>query len=645
LSLTRRPNRGECGPARFPFSPKQILIATTERVARFNADASLAEARFVKLVIPYISELHAADARLARLAQFMNCSCDLLRLGSVAEFSEASLEERAVEADSCLVINADALRQHFSANGGVFSQELASYLQARFSALLVHNVRANPFCDAVVQALSSGHLQSIRAVDRAELKYQVAPWTEEVCGPFSGLKFGPVDPANDHVFEENGDAVRPLVAIGNRPYFASVQGTQAKVFFWGSGEVADLDAPCDRQPSTEYFSRLLPPAMLLRYLFGPECWQPGPACATLIIDDPPLRKRYGFLEYERLLALADEYNFHTTIAFIPHNYRRSSPEIVRMFHSRPDRLSLCFHGNDHTGSEFAERNVPMLNGMVKTAIQRIKMHARATGLGCGRVMVFPQGAFSEDALMVLKLNHFAACVNTGPFPRGARNNLTLADFLQPAVLKYEGFPLFLRRYIRQTTMPDVAFNLFFGKPVLLVEHHGLFEHPDDLTALVSSINRLAPEIHWSSLQAAVANSSLRRWSTDGTLQIRAYSSMARVENGSELPLRCWAEWPGRTPSTVEEVRVDGGADSALRLDDDECVRLSCTLVPEGSCRFSLVHRNDLDVADPDQSVRHTLKVLLRRRLSDVRDNYLSKSRPLLSMAKFVQSHVLKNVGL
>jgi hypothetical protein len=599
----------------------------------------------VKLVILCLGEMHSSDARLARLAQFMNCACDLLQARNVSDLSETFFEQHDVEADSCVALNADALRHWFTAGGGIFPQELAAYLLARFSALLVYNVRANPFCHSVVQALSTGQLQSIRSVDRAELNYQVAPWTEEICGRFSGLTSGPVDPGNDQVFVGNGDAVRPLVTIGDRPCFASVQGARAKVFFWGSVEMADLDAPCDKQPSTEYFSRLMPPAMLLRYMFGEESWRPGPPCATLIIDDPPLRKRYGFLEYERLLALADKCNFHTTIAFIPHNYRRSSPEIVRMFHSRPDRLSLCFHGNDHTGSEFAERNVSVLNGMVKTAIQRIKMHTRTTGLGCGRVMVFPQGAFSEDALMVLKLNQFAACVNTGPFARGAANKLTLSDFLQPAVLKYDGFPLFLRRYIRQTTMPDVAFNLFFGKPVLLVEHHGLFEHPDDLTALVSSINQLAPEMQWSSLQTAVANSSLRRWSKDGTLQIRAYSSMARVENDTELPLRCWAEWPGCTPSTVEDVRVGGGADSALRLDDDECVRLSCTLVPGGSCRFSLVHRDNLDVTDPTQSVRRTLKVFLRRRLSDVRDNYLSRSRPLLCMAKFVQSHVLKNVGL
>ena len=597
----------------------------------------------MKLVVPYIGELHPADACLVRLAQFMNCSCDLLRLRSASDLSEKFLEQHIADSDCCLVINSEALRQ-WCGDNAVFPPELASYLVARFSALLVHNVRPNPFCDTLVQHLSANHLQTVRPMQRPDLQYEVAPRTSEICARFSGLQFGPVDPANDQVFLGTGEGVRPLVSIADRPFFACVTGARARVFFWGSANVADLDASCDKQPSTEYFSRLLPPAMLLRHLFGEECWQPGQPSATLIIDDPPLRKKYGFLEYDRLLTLADEYNFHTTIAFIPHNYRRSSQDIVRMFHERPDRLSLCFHGNDHTGSEFAERNVPLLNGMVKTAIQRIKMHARSTGLGCGRVMVFPQGAFSEDALMVLKLNQFAACVNTGPFPRGAGNKLTLADFLQPAVLKYDGFPLFLRRYIRQTTMADVAFNLFFGKPVLLVEHHGLFEHPDDLTALVSSINRMAPELHWSSLQAAVANSSLRRWSEDGTLEIRAYSSMARVENDTDEPLRCWAEWPVRTPSTVEDVRVDGASDS-LRIDDDECIRLSCTLAPRSACRFSLVHRNNLGLADPNQSIQRAVKVFLRRRLSDLRDNHLSKNRRLLSMAKFVQSHLLKNVGL
>ena len=68
----------------------------------------------------------------------------------------------------------------------------------------------------------------------------------------------------------------------------------------------------------------------------------------LIIDDPLLRKDYGFLNFESVLGLMDEYNFHTSIAFIPHNWRRNASGITRMFRERPDRYSICFHGNDHT---------------------------------------------------------------------------------------------------------------------------------------------------------------------------------------------------------------------------------------------------------------------------------------------------------
>jgi len=57
--------------------------------------------------------------------------------------------------------------------------------------------------------------------------------------------------------------------------------------------------------------------MFIQYAFREECWHPNQHHATVVIDDPLLRKDYGFLNYERVLALMDEYNFHTSIAFIP----------------------------------------------------------------------------------------------------------------------------------------------------------------------------------------------------------------------------------------------------------------------------------------------------------------------------------------
>ena len=62
----------------------------------------------------------------------------------------------------------------------------------------------------------------------------------------------------------------------------------------------------------------------------------------IIIDDPFLKASYGFLDFCKLLDLMDKHNFHTTIAFIPWNYRRTNKKTAKLFLDRPDRFSCAF---------------------------------------------------------------------------------------------------------------------------------------------------------------------------------------------------------------------------------------------------------------------------------------------------------------
>ena len=141
---------------------------------------------------------------------------------------------------------------------------------------------------------------------------------------------------------------------------------------------------------------------------------PNQPNGTLIIDDPLLRKNYGFLNYEHLLRLMDQHNFHTCVAFIPHNYLRNSPDITQIFRERSDRFSICFHGNDHTNAEFATKDACLLNSILTVAEERMEVHQKKTGIQCDRVMVFPQGRFSLNAMKVLKSHNFSAAVNSSP---------------------------------------------------------------------------------------------------------------------------------------------------------------------------------------------------------------------------------------
>ncbi len=229
--------------------------------------------------------------------------------------------------------------------------------------------------------------------------------------------------------------------------------------------------------------------MALRHMFGEECWRPCEQHASVIIDDPLLRPTYGFLNFERLLELMKRDSFQTTVAFIPYNFRRNSRRITRMFRENAAYFGLCFHGNDHTGAEFASTDPVLLNTMLKIAEQRMDHHSKETGLDCDRVMVFPQGNFSVEAMAVLRSRNFDCAVNTVSHPRQQPVRLTLGEIAQPAVLRYGGFPLFLRRNSVDTQSSDIAFNLFFGRPTFIVEHHDAFRHPECLVDAVAGLMR------------------------------------------------------------------------------------------------------------------------------------------------------------
>ena len=57
--------------------------------------------------------------------------------------------------------------------------------------------------------------------------------------------------------------------------------------------------------------------MFLRAAFGDALWHSERDQACLVVDDPLLRKNYGFLNYRRLARIMDEMRFTTSIAFIP----------------------------------------------------------------------------------------------------------------------------------------------------------------------------------------------------------------------------------------------------------------------------------------------------------------------------------------
>ncbi|MGD1102102.1 MAG: hypothetical protein ABSA59_08540 [Terriglobia bacterium] len=593
----------------------------------------------MKLVIPQTGELQAADARLIRLAEFLGIHCDPLRLDKQVQQRAEYIERAAPDRNSCLVINPRVMREWVG--GDVLPAELVSCLVSRFPHVLVHALTLDPFVAGMIATLSSGKLQSVQPIADAGQPYEISSNSKDFCGPFSGLSFGPINAANDRVLAVSTDdsTARKLICIGGRPLMAAMKRDKTEILFLAIEDTADVNAQVGRAPLSDYFSQLMPHAMALRHIFGEACWHPGRPHASIIIDDPLLRRDYGFLNFETLLSLMEQYNFHTTIAFIPHNYRRNSARVVRMFRENANRLSICFHGNDHTAAELASTDTALLNTMLGIAEERMKVHEQTTGLCCDRMMVFPQGVFSVEAMEVLKSRNFHAAVNTVPHPMGQPVPLTIADLTQPAVLRYGGFPLFMRTYVKETQSQDIAFNLFFGRPALIVEHHDIFEHPEFLGEVVQKVNLVAPAISWSNLESAVDNSILKRRTPDGTVQVRAYSSNVRIANHSASVERFSIAWgqPGQH-SPFDHVLRDGTRFPGVEVNDTG-IRVLAELAPGTSQTFSAVYRNG-HATHGSLGFWWDAKAFLRRRLCEVRDNYLSKNQHVLTAAKTLQRRFL-----
>jgi hypothetical protein len=597
------------------------------------------EARGVKVVIPYVGELQGSDAQMVRLVEFLGIPYETLSLptGTDVELLKKVVRDQA----SCLVVNPRVMEKWLGPDG--ISADMVSYLMACFQHLLVHGVRVDhPFDSAMVATLSGNRLQSVRAIDGTSRVYEFSSDSKDVCGAFSGISFGPANPANDHVFSvgASGPAIRSLISIGGSPFMAVLREGSTELLFVAGEDIAELNREVGDVPLAEYFSRLVPYAMALRYAAGDECWRPCKAHASIIIDDPLLRKNYGFLNFESLLRLADQHKFHSTIAFIPHNFRRNSSRITRMFHENAARLSICFHGNDHTEGEFASTDLAFLNTSLRIAESRMNLHYQMTGLPCDRVMVFPQGKFSIEAMKVLKSHNFYAAVNTVPHPEGQPVQLTIGELAQPAVLRYGGFPLFIRKSIQRTQSHDIAFNLLFGRPVLIVAHHEIFQRPERLVEIAARINSVAPEAHWSNLATVVGNSILTRRAPNGTHHVRAYSRTVRISNESGSIRRYSIEWGDSCDgASIEQVLMDGTPCCSFEI-DDAGPRLSVELAPGSSQTFSLDHRN-VYVTVRNLGLRWNALAFLRRRLSEFRDNYLSKNQRFLTAAKALQRRFLK----
>jgi hypothetical protein len=594
----------------------------------------------MNLVLPFIESADSCFTGLLGIARTLGIDCLPLQLNArtadPASELENALATSALRRPGCIAIHPTFVREWLGADQ--LPPPLASFLVANFPFVVVYGLDTGPMSQSIAQVLSKERLSCVREIVDVAAGYQLAD--DVLCGSFAGLSFGPAN-VHDRVLgvKPNAGAIRALISVGEAPLLAAMKERGTDIFFLAASSTIDSENDLSRRKVSDYFSQLLPISMLLRHIFQAECWRPaGDAHGTLIVDDPPLWKRYGFFDYQQLLSLMDEFEFHIAIGFIPYYWQRSSPAIVDLFRQRPDRFSICFHGNDHTQGELGTQDRGRIEYILQTAEARMQAHYELTGIPCDKVMVFPNGAFSRVALQCLKEHNFVAAVNSTYTSFTERTFPSVTELMQPSVSNYGGSPLFFRRDVQPLRAEDIAFDAFYGRPILLCEHHEGFRDMSGLVEAVSLINRVLPKIRWRNLQTSLENACLLRRKTDGSVHVRAYAMTGRITNANDFALRCAPEWSECTESWVDPAGGVEGGDTLRRQSGSRMFEVE----PGRSRTFSWSGKSSLNsIAAVGPSLGAQTMVHVRRQLSEMRDNYLSKSPGLMSIAQRVHRLLLK----
>src|SRR6266480_8029981 len=414
---------------------------------------------------------------------------------------------------------------------------------------------------AIANAVSqlSGATISIRRGAERVTEWHIANQPDGMFGPMRDLR---IQPSATHLlsgdfFHTDGGSLTQLIAGEDKAAFLKVSCNGLPVFI-SSERLIDIDAELTtfNFDIRQHFFSAVPFVSYIRWAFPQSSWHAPEASACLVIDDPLLKPTHGFVDFKELLSLMKRHNFSTNIAFIPWNWRRSVPEVVRLFRENPEHFSLSVHGCDHTRAAFGSPSQQRLYWKAEQAAERMNRHRSMTGIHHDPVMVFPQGIFSEAAMSVLKHTDLIGAVNNDvvsadPYPRA----ITISDVWNIAVMSYS-FPLFTRRYPWEG-IENFAFDSLLGKPAIAVIHHDYCsDHCARLVNFVQQVNALQCPPTWRNLGDVVRRSCRQREVSPGAVEVEMYGTELRIENRSHEPKRFLIRRRECEPSAIQRICTD-----------------------------------------------------------------------------------------
>ena len=348
----------------------------------------------------------AQDQRLLSLAAWMGVSTKVVAIQDGGASKERLLRELQ-PGPCCLAMSAETLAVLHKALTS--ATDLRQFIDKSCAELLVFGCSGSTEQNNALSWLTAGVVCGIGQADGPDTVFALPREAMAFSRQLAGLSFSRQNAEPIPVFELRDATPVPevIVAANDRPMFVRIDRGPWQVFLLAGSPLPDLDEPLSRDHELQgHYDRLIPVLIFLRHCFRESCWHGPEPTAKLIIDDPLLTERYGFLDYGVLLKSMQRSNYGTSIAFIPWNYWRTSRRGAARVLSASSNLSICIHGCDHTNKEFEAQAPALLDRRAGLAMQRMESQRKRIGAAFEQVMVFPQGLFSTAAIQALRANNY-----------------------------------------------------------------------------------------------------------------------------------------------------------------------------------------------------------------------------------------------
>lgn len=570
------------------------------------------------------------EEQILKFADWMGVPTKRITIDDETSTIEQALEELN-RSECCLAVSAETLTFMRNASSPAV---LRHFIENRCAELLVFSVGSSLHHDNLLSWLTSGRACRLNSPEEKR-GFHLPHSGRKFSRQFAGLSFTTQRTVSVPTFElrdANSPDIQVIMLADGCPVFLRTGRGSCELFLLAVSKLPDIHERLSQGKGIEeHYDQVIPLLVFLRHCFGARCWHGPESTARFIIDDPLLRQTYGFLNYGALLSSMRTVGYGTSIAFIPWNYWRTSKKQAARIFNHGENLSICVHGCDHTNKEFDVVDQEILQWRAGTALRRMERHKKRTGLPFERVMIFPQGRFSTSAMLALRANDYLAAVNTTCFPTNdGPEPLTIADFLRPAVTRFHGFPVFQRRYPRR--LIDCAFDLFVGRPVLLVQHHEYFRDGyEQWEEFVNNLHRIEPALTWMTLSSQLMRSCMMRSVSDRSVEVQFFTRKFKLKNPRASQTGFLLAKHEPDSSAVSAVLVDGRSVPFSFKKDFLLLELQTD--PGRVVNVEILDRPKLlTPARKRLGIRYTAGVSVRRALSEFRDNALTRYPRLLEAA-------------